>query len=73
MKNHFLFPLFCLAVLTACSNQDDPNNPSPKKPLIIAHRGAQSILPEHTLEAYEKAIEMGADYIEPDLVLTKDG
>jgi len=73
MKNYSQFSLFCLAILTACSIQGDPNNPSPKKPLIIAHRGAQSILPEHTLEAYEKAIEMGADYIEPDLVLTKDG
>lgn len=42
-------------------------------PLIIAHRGASGHLPEHTLAAYEKAIEMGADYIEPDLVITKDG
>ncbi|MGB7394351.1 MAG: glycerophosphodiester phosphodiesterase [Pricia sp.] len=41
-------------------------------PLVIAHRGAQSVLPEHTLEAYKKAIELGADYIEPDLVMTKD-
>ena len=44
-----------------------------EKPLIIAHRGAQSILPEHTLEGYLKAIELNADFIEPDLVLTKDG
>lgn len=43
------------------------------KLIIIAHRGAQSIYPEHTLEAYKKAIEMGADFIEPDLVMTKDG
>lgn len=42
------------------------------EPLIIAHRGAQSIYPEHTLKAYAKAIEMGADYIEPDFVMTKD-
>ncbi|TVZ51802.1 glycerophosphodiester phosphodiesterase [Dokdonia sp. Hel_I_53] len=42
-------------------------------PLIIAHRGAQSHFPEHTIEGYQKAIEFGADYIEPDLVLTKDG
>lgn len=46
---------------------------SESKPLIIAHRGAQSLLPEHTIEGFEKAIELGADYIEPDLVLTKDG
>lgn len=42
-------------------------------PLIIAHRGASGVLPEHTLAAYARAIEMGADYIEPDLVITKDG
>jgi len=42
-------------------------------PLIIAHRGASGVLPEHTLAAYARAIDMGADYIEPDLVITKDG
>lgn len=42
-------------------------------PKIIAHRGASGVLPEHTLQAYEKAIQSGADYIEPDLVITKDG
>lgn len=40
--------------------------------LIIAHRGASAERPEHTLEAYERAIDEGADYIEPDLVATKD-
>lgn len=40
--------------------------------LIIAHRGASSERPEHTLAAYERAIDQGADYIEPDLVATKD-
>lgn len=44
-----------------------------KSPLIIAHRGASGYLPEHTLAAYELAVEMGAEYIEPDLQLTKDG
>lgn len=42
-------------------------------PLIIAHRGASGYLPEHTLAGYTKAIELGANYIEPDLVMTKDG
>ena len=42
-------------------------------PLVTGHRGASGYLPEHTLESYELAIEMGADYIEPDLVATKDG
>lgn len=41
--------------------------------LIIAHRGASALRPEHTLAAYAKAIEDGADAIEPDLVSTKDG
>jgi glycerophosphoryl diester phosphodiesterase len=40
--------------------------------LIIAHRGASAERPEHTLAAYELAIDQGADYIEPDLVVTKD-
>ena len=43
------------------------------RPLIIAHRGASGYRPEHTLEAYALAIAQGADYIEPDLVITKDG
>lgn len=42
-------------------------------PIVIGHRGASGYRPEHTLEAYRLAIEMGADYIEPDLVMTKDG
>lgn len=40
--------------------------------LVIAHRGASGERPEHTLAAYERAIDQGADYIEPDLVATKD-
>jgi glycerophosphoryl diester phosphodiesterase len=44
-----------------------------KRPLVIGHRGASGYLPEHTLEAYALAIELGADFIEPDLVATKDG
>ncbi|HEY8573218.1 glycerophosphodiester phosphodiesterase [Phenylobacterium sp.] len=46
--------------------------PKPK-PLVIAHRGASGLRPEHTLMAYKLAIEQGADFIEPDLVLTRDG
>ncbi|TDP85714.1 glycerophosphoryl diester phosphodiesterase [Aquabacterium commune] len=42
-------------------------------PLVIGHRGASGYLPEHTLESYALAIELGADYVEPDLVATKDG
>src|SRR5215207_6598667 len=41
--------------------------------LVIGHRGASGYRPEHTLAAYELAARQGADYIEPDLVITKDG
>lgn len=44
-----------------------------KPAIVIAHRGASGERPEHTLASYELAIEQGADFIEPDLVLTKDG
>ncbi len=47
--------------------------PAIAEPMIIAHRGASGERPEHTLAAYERAIDQGADFIEPDLVLTKDG
>jgi glycerophosphoryl diester phosphodiesterase len=41
--------------------------------LVIAHRGASGYRPEHTLESYRLAIDLGADYIEPDIVITADG
>lgn len=47
--------------------------PARKKPLLIAHRGCSALRPEHTLAAYAKAIQDGADFVEPDLVATKDG
>ncbi|MBO3653828.1 glycerophosphodiester phosphodiesterase [Acinetobacter bereziniae] len=63
--------------LTACN--DDKTNivttPDYKEPkiIIVGHRGASALRPEHTLESYQKAIDDGADFIEPDLVSTKDG
>lgn len=63
--------------MTGCNEQDDStdNKPSYQEPniIIIAHRGASALRPEHTLAAYQKAIDDGADFIEPDLVSTKDG
>lgn len=44
-----------------------------RTPLVIGHRGACGYRPEHTLGSYQLAITMGADYVEPDLVATKDG
>ena len=43
------------------------------RPYIVAHRGASGYRPEHTLDAYRLAIALGADFIEPDLVVTADG
>lgn len=42
-------------------------------PIVIAHRGASGLRPEHTLAAYRLAIKQGADFIEPDIVITRDG
>jgi glycerophosphoryl diester phosphodiesterase len=50
------------------------NPPAPGEvPIVIGHRGASGYLPEHTLASYWMAIEQGADYVEPDLVITQDG
>ncbi len=65
--------MICLALLApACTTMTEQAVDS-AGPLIIAHRGASSERPEHTLEAYQLAIDQGADYIEPDLVMTRDG
>jgi glycerophosphoryl diester phosphodiesterase len=50
-----------------------PSRPIAAKVLVIGHRGASALRPEHTLASYGKAIEDGADFIEPDLVSTRDG
>ena len=74
-----LFALLAAAVfVTGCGGDDGPDlqNPGaawPPAPTVTAHRGASSVRPEHTLAAYQKAIEDGADVVEPDLVPTKDG
>jgi glycerophosphoryl diester phosphodiesterase len=44
-----------------------------RRPIVIGHRGAPAYRPEHTIASYTLAIEMGADFIEPDLCFTKDG
>lgn len=58
------------AALAGCASMGQSTQ---TRPIIIAHRGASAYRPEHTLAAYRVAIEQGADYIEPDLVMTKDG
>ena len=67
--------LALVAALAACGGSDGPRYPTltGDAPLVIGHRGAAGYLPDHTLEGYQRAIDMGADFIEPDLVATKDG
>ncbi len=67
--------LFAAALIAGCTATGDAPSPAASfaSPLIIAHRGASAELPEHTLAAYRRAIDDGADYIEPDLVMTRDG
>jgi glycerophosphoryl diester phosphodiesterase len=60
------------ALTTPRAAQAQEGSESAKRPLVIAHRGASGERPEHTLAAYERAIDQGADYVEPDLVVTKD-
>lgn len=66
-------------VLTGCYEQNNsitsqpPNQPLEPSIIVIGHRGASALRPEHTLAAYQKAIDDGADFIEPDLVPTQDG
>ncbi|MEM6448897.1 MAG: glycerophosphodiester phosphodiesterase family protein [Cyanobacteria bacterium P01_D01_bin.105] len=57
----------------ATPNPVDLNTLNGQDPLVIAHRGASGDFPEHTLEAHRAAIAAGADFIEPDLVITSDG
>ena len=70
MKRMLTLLLAAACTLPALADRGrDPFSP----PLVIGHRGASGYLPEHTLASYALAIELGADFIEPDLVATKDG
>jgi glycerophosphoryl diester phosphodiesterase len=61
-----------VVTLTPAPRNPAPRNPAGSAPLVIGHRGAAGYRPEHTLASYELAARMGADYIEPDLVSTRD-
>ncbi|HJQ23397.1 MAG TPA: glycerophosphodiester phosphodiesterase family protein [Blastocatellia bacterium] len=61
--------LLLLIPATTISRPDQPEH----RRLLIAHRGASGYAPEHTLAAYQIAIEQGADFVEQDLQITKDG
>lgn len=62
-----------LSEARADANRRDAACPLVRTPIVIGHRGASGYLPEHTLAAYQLAIDLGADFIEPDLVSTRDG
>lgn len=73
--------ILCLSLISLVGcNDDDKTENTPTTPeyqlpkiLVIGHRGASALRPEHTLASYQKAIDDGADFIEPDLVSTQDG
>ena len=79
--SYLRFALLALALVAllapaAALSKKKHKRHGPKKensPLVIGHRGASGFVPEHTLQSYRLAIKLGADYIEPDLVATKDG
>jgi glycerophosphoryl diester phosphodiesterase len=62
-----------LSALAGPAMAQVPKTLDGKPAIVIAHRGASGYLPEHTIEAYRLAIAQGADFIEPDLVITRDG
>ena len=73
-----LAAVFAAMLVVACGGSDDSSPPAlatldARQPLVIAHRGASGYYPEETIEAYALAFAIGADAIEPDLVVTKDG
>ena len=62
--------------MSAATPTRERQSPEPRlaaKVLVIGHRGAPALRPEHTLASYAKAIADGADFVEPDLVMTRDG
>ncbi|MGC4032928.1 MAG: glycerophosphodiester phosphodiesterase family protein [Tepidisphaeraceae bacterium] len=75
MKSSFVIATSWIAVVSSQSFATAAayQTLSGSAPVVIGHRGATGYLPEHTLAGYELAIKLGADYIEPDLQMTKDG
>ncbi|XP_059049300.1 uncharacterized protein LOC131844431 isoform X2 [Achroia grisella] len=65
--------IYVVTSITQADNGPKISTADVCSPLVIAHRGASGYVPEHTLGAYALAVTMGSDYIEPDIVITKDG
>lgn len=68
-----IFLILALGLAGAARTEEPQMQAQPRDVIVIAHRGASGLRPEHTLAAYDLAIAQGADFIEPDLVLTSDG
>jgi len=66
-----LLPFVWMSIMPIVTHAGE--KPIASKVLVIGHRGASALRPEHTLASYGKAIADGADFVEPDLVMTKDG
>src|SRR5690554_976441 len=69
MAHHLCRLFFCALLAVFCFTPAE----GAKRPLNIAHRGASGYAPEHTLAAYRLALKQGADFIELDLQITRDG
>lgn len=63
----------CATPVIPARADDGRDGEDARRPLVIGHRGAPGYVPEHTLVSYFIAIQQGADYVEPDLVMTRDG
>ncbi len=66
-------PALTIGILLAVSLMSTGTHAQYTRKTVVAHRGASAYAPEHTLAAYQLAIEQGADYVEQDLAVTKDG
>jgi len=75
LRGRALLGMFALLAvgLVPTPGGSDSFGPRENKPLVIGHRGTHGYLPAHTIEGYALAVELGADYVEPDLVMTRDG
>ena len=72
-RSKFTFRILIWIAFLAVSSLPTLDAASAADPIVIAHRGASGYLPEHTLAAASLAYGLGADYIEQDLVLSRDG
>lgn len=75
IDRRLMLPVLACAAFAAAGLMPATADAAPlvERPIVIAHRGASSYLPEHTIEGYRLAVQMGVDFIEQDLFLTSDG